>query len=105
MSRHFVACKNTVHNRGVAPDSFLNEIIDWAIDAPDEIFARNAHHDIYSNIVADLGPWREESWEGSKAAGIGWRMLIRPILTQTNHAQWKQASFSVPATRCRLILH
>jgi len=59
MSRHFVACKNTVHNRGVASDSFLNEIIDWAIDAPDEIFARNAHHDIYSNIVADLGPWRD----------------------------------------------
>lgn len=58
MSRTFVACKSRVHNRGTPPESFLNEIIDWAINAPDEIFQPNHMHDIYSNIVADLGPWK-----------------------------------------------
>jgi hypothetical protein len=58
MSRHFVACKSAVYNRGVPPESFLNEIIDWARQAPDEIFMPNQVHDIYSNIVEDLGPWK-----------------------------------------------
>lgn len=58
MSRTFTACKQQVFNRGVAPDEFLNELIDWAIYAPDEIFSPNNKHDIYSNIVHDLGPWR-----------------------------------------------
>jgi hypothetical protein len=35
MARKFVACKHKVKDRGVPPDSFLNEIIDWARDAPD----------------------------------------------------------------------
>lgn len=58
MSRVFVACKKKVLNRGNPPDGFLNEIIDWAKSAPDEIFAPNAIHDIYSNIVHELGPWQ-----------------------------------------------
>lgn len=58
MAREFVACKHKVKNRGVPPDSFLNEIIDWGRDAPDEIFVQNQIHDIYSNIVSELGPWR-----------------------------------------------
>ena len=57
MSRHFEACKHKVHNRGVPPDSFLNELIDWAKTAPDEIFEKNNLHDIYSNVAAELGPW------------------------------------------------
>lgn len=58
MVRHFEACKHKVKNRGVPPDSFLNEMIDWAKDAPDEIFEENEIHDIYSNVVNELGPWR-----------------------------------------------
>ena len=54
MSRTFVACKSKVYNRGKPPEAFLNEIIDWAINAPDTIFEANPIHDIYSNIVADL---------------------------------------------------
>ena len=57
MTRKFVACKAKVFNRGVAPDSFLNELIDWAIQAPDAIFERNNRHDIYSNVAAELGPF------------------------------------------------
>jgi hypothetical protein len=58
MSRTFIACKSKVHNRGTPPEAVLNEIIDWARNAPDEIFQANQVHDIYSNIVDVLGPWR-----------------------------------------------
>ena len=57
MAREFVACKRRVANRGVPPNSFLNELIDWARLAPDEIFERNNIHDIYSNVKAELGPY------------------------------------------------
>jgi hypothetical protein len=54
----FHATKQKVLNRGVPPDSFLNELIAWARTAPDEIFAPNPHADIYSHVVAVLGPWQ-----------------------------------------------
>jgi hypothetical protein len=57
MVREFVACKRRVANRGVPPNSFLNELIDWARSAPDEIFERNNTHDIYSNVKPELGPY------------------------------------------------
>ncbi len=59
MTRSFNACLQTVHNRGKAPVGFLNEMIDWCRSAPDEIFVRNELHDIYSQIVNDLGPWQD----------------------------------------------
>lgn len=57
MARTFVACKKKVFNRGNPPKSFLNELIDWARQAPDEIFERNSNHDIYTNVRSDLGPY------------------------------------------------
>lgn len=57
MTRKFIACKQQVFNRGVPPDSFLNELIDWARQAPDMIFEKNNKHDIYSNVSPELGPW------------------------------------------------
>ncbi|HEY6230371.1 MAG TPA: hypothetical protein VIW64_03825 [Pyrinomonadaceae bacterium] len=57
MTRVFVACKKKVFNRGVPPESFLNELIDWARQAPDEIFEKNNNHDVYSNVAAELGPF------------------------------------------------
>lgn len=56
--RTFRACKTHVHNRGNAPDSFLDELIDWARTAPDEIFAPNPNVDIYSKVKPELGPWK-----------------------------------------------
>src|SRR3954454_21675500 len=53
----FHATKQKVLNRGVPPDSFLNELVAWGRTAPDEIFAPNPHADIYSNVVGVLGPW------------------------------------------------
>lgn len=57
MSRNFIACKHKVHNRGIPPSSFLDELVEWARNASDEIFEPNQKHDIYTNIVEDLGPW------------------------------------------------
>jgi hypothetical protein len=54
----FLAAKQKVLNRGVAPDSFLEELVAWGKEAPDEIFAPNQGEDVYSNIVDVLGPWQ-----------------------------------------------
>ncbi|HYU96264.1 MAG TPA: hypothetical protein VE989_08880 [Sphingomicrobium sp.] len=53
------ALKAQVKNRGKAPDSFLDELIAWGKDAPDEIFVKNDAHDVYSSVRATLGPWRD----------------------------------------------
>jgi hypothetical protein len=55
----FHATKQKVFNRGVPPDSFLNELVAWGRTAPDEIFAPNPNADIYSNVVGVLGPWQD----------------------------------------------
>ncbi|MDB9488797.1 hypothetical protein PN492_19955 [Dolichospermum circinale CS-537/01] len=57
MNRNFIACKAQVFNRGVPPESFLNELIDWANQAPDEVFEKNDNKDIYSSVAPELGPW------------------------------------------------
>lgn len=57
MSRNFVSTKARVLNRGVAPDDFLNEMVDWARTAPDDIFAVNSNADIYGKVRAELGPY------------------------------------------------
>lgn len=57
--RKFKACKEKVYDRGIPPDSFLNELINWAREAPDEIFAQNDKHDIYESVEPELGPWRD----------------------------------------------
>lgn len=57
MSRTFIACRTAVFDRGSAPVSFLNELVDWALEAPDEIFAKNERFDIYSSVADQLGPF------------------------------------------------
>ena len=53
----FKATKAKVFNRGIAPDSFLLELVEWGKTAPEDIFAVNANADIYGNVRAELGPW------------------------------------------------
>jgi hypothetical protein len=53
----FIATKQHVSNRGVAPDDFLEQIIIWGRSSPDEIFIPNSESDIYSSIKNTLGPW------------------------------------------------
>jgi hypothetical protein len=57
-AREFGILRDEVYNRGRPPAEFLNELIDWAISADDEVFTRNENFDIYSKIAADLGPWQ-----------------------------------------------
>ncbi len=53
------ALKARVKNRGRPPNSFLDELIAWGAEAPEEIFAPNQAHDIYTSVRPVLGPWRD----------------------------------------------
>ncbi len=52
------ATKQRVHNRGIPPNSFLDELVAWGRIAPDEIFVPNAAKDVYSSVFRALGPWQ-----------------------------------------------
>jgi hypothetical protein len=56
MARRYSACLAKVSGSS-PPVSFLDELVDWALQAPDEIFAPNAADDVYSSVVAQLGPF------------------------------------------------
>jgi hypothetical protein len=50
--------KRPVGNRGTPPQSFLEELVGWGKQAPEELFAPNSvPDDIYSLIRPPLGPW------------------------------------------------
>lgn len=53
--------KQKVKNRGVPPDSFLEELIAWGKSAPSVIFAPNANNDVYSSVRETMGPWRNDN--------------------------------------------
>jgi hypothetical protein len=54
----YVETKQHVANRGVPPDDFLDQLVAWGKQAPDEIFAPNTHSDVYSSVFNALGPWQ-----------------------------------------------
>jgi hypothetical protein len=54
----YIATKQRVHNRGVPPTAFLDELVAWGRIADDGIFAPNEHDDIYSSVEGSLGPWQ-----------------------------------------------
>ena len=55
---NFIATKARVTTRGIPPDSFLTELVQWGRTAPDDIFAPNDNdHDIYVLLEPILGPW------------------------------------------------
>jgi hypothetical protein len=55
----WLAAKAKVFTRGVPPDSFLDELLQWGRQAPEEIFAPNENpRDIYAAIKPELGPWQ-----------------------------------------------
>lgn len=57
----FIAAKERVLNRGVPPDSFLTELMEWGRIAPNEIFSRNDDpEDVFIRIAPILGPWTSE---------------------------------------------
>jgi hypothetical protein len=56
MARRYSACLSKVSGSS-PPVSFLDELVDWALLAPDELFTRSDADDIYSSVVAQLGPY------------------------------------------------
>src|SRR5947208_2467000 len=56
----FIATKQHVLNRGIAPNAFLDELVAWGKDADDEIFGPNDVSDVYSSVFNTLGPWASE---------------------------------------------
>ena len=57
----FFATKARVYNRGMPPDSFLQELVAWGSVAPDDIFQPNPNpDDIYALISPVLSPWQSE---------------------------------------------
>ena len=65
-ARNYSACKARVYNRGVPPDSFLDELIEWGRSAPDEIFVPNSVPvDIFTVIKSSLARRTGEDAAGS----------------------------------------
>ncbi len=56
MARRYSACLAKVSGSS-PPVSFLDALVDWALQAPDDIFAPNAADDVYSSVVTQLGPF------------------------------------------------
>jgi hypothetical protein len=54
----YTATKQHVANRGIPPDSFLDQLVAWGKTAPDEIFAPNDVADVYSSVYSTLAPWQ-----------------------------------------------
>jgi hypothetical protein len=55
----YTATKQHVLNRGVPTTAFLDELVAWGRQSPDEIFAPNDSSDVYSCVLNTLGPWRD----------------------------------------------
>lgn len=47
----YIATKQKVKNRGIPPNSFLEELIAWGKTAPDELFAGLNAVDVYASIA------------------------------------------------------
>jgi hypothetical protein len=56
MPRQYKACLSKVHG-SKPPVSFLDELVDWALRASDDLFLANTGFDIYSSVVRQLGPY------------------------------------------------
>ncbi len=56
----FNETRSSVSNRGKPPEAFLAELVEWGRVAPAEIFQRNERFDIYSAVVGEIGPWRDD---------------------------------------------
>lgn len=58
----YCATKQPVADRGVPPDEFLDELVEWGRSAPDEIFAPGPYFGVYASVVGVLGPWEGISY-------------------------------------------
>lgn len=64
VSKAFLKTKAKVLDRGIPPDSFLQELVDWGKEAPAEIFADpppepTSETDVYASVRKELGPYED----------------------------------------------
>lgn len=81
----FTEAKRPVLNRGIAPDAFLTEMVEWARTAPDDIFTPNPLNDIYSKVKPELGPY--ESLTHRKAVMLE---VMRVLAGFESSWDWKE---------------
>lgn len=81
----FTETKRPVLNRGIAPDPFLTEMVEWARTAPDEIFTPNPLNDIYAKVKAELGPF--ETLQHRKAVMLE---VMRVLAGFESSWDWKE---------------
>jgi hypothetical protein len=67
----YIATKQHVANRGVPPNDFLDQLVAWGKQAPDEIFAPNTHSDVHSSVFNTLGPWQSIPHRRVGGSGAG----------------------------------
>lgn len=82
---NFLETKRRVLNRGIAPDEFLTEMVNWAKIAPDEIFEVNPLKDIYAKVKSELGPY--ESLTHRKAVMLE---VMRVLAGFESSWDWKE---------------
>lgn len=82
---NFHETKRPVFNRGIAPDDFLRELVEWGRSAPDEIFEVNPLNDIYAKVKPELGPY--ESLTHRKAVMLE---VMRVLAGFESSWDWKE---------------
>jgi hypothetical protein len=89
------ATKNSVSNRGVPPDSFLDELVAWGRIAPGEVFLPSSNKDIYSNVFAALGPW--QGLRHRRAVMLEVMRVLAGFESSWNWNQGKNTTSTAPA--------
>lgn len=88
-----------VANRGTPPQSFINQLVEWARTAPDDIFAPNDDpEDVFNRLRPILGPW--ESLIHRRAAMLE---LLRCLAGFESSWNWREGVDTTNATSMRNI--
>jgi len=95
----FNATKRRVRDRGAPPDAFLAELLAWAKDAPEEIFAPNTDpEDVMDRLAPILGPWTSPLHRRAAMCE-----LLRVLAGFESSWNWKEGVDKTNATSQRLI--
>lgn len=93
------AIKAEVHNRGSAPDSFLDELVSWGRSAPAEIFAPNrvpvdAYTVIKSSLATPIFPFEKDcgifNWDSALHRRAAMLELMRVHAGLESSWNWKE---------------
>jgi hypothetical protein len=103
----FNATKRKVQSRGVPPDVFLAELLAWAKDAPEVIFAPNRDpEDVFNRLAPILGSWAGEPGSPERALHRRAVMceLLRCLAGFESSWKWTEGVDKTNATSQRLIV-